>query len=111
MPAPVNSFAGPMHENPVLLDPMGQLTGPERTMLRRLDHAGVALKVWRHRKHWLIEGERYTDQALRRFIQLGLARETVTGATIACRLTYTGRLVAEAIRRRPIAGAVPTGDD
>lgn len=101
----------PMFQNPVLNAPREHLTASEIVILRKLDRAGVALKVWADRRHWMIEGTRYADKALRRFVILGLALEGFEQGRITLRLNYTGRTVVELLRTRAVPGAVNTSDD
>lgn len=104
----VDRHARPMSENIVLLDPRAHLTSSEIVHLRRLDEAGAAVK---HGKFYVCLGTRYKARTFDRFVILGLAVKSVQGSTLIVRLNYTGRLVVERLRTRPIDGAVSTIDD
>lgn len=77
----------------IVADPQHQLTASERTLLRKLGRCGPAISAG-FRKGWVLDGTRYTDKALQRFLDLRLARFWKDAGGVKLGLNDTGALVA-----------------
>lgn len=92
----------------IVADPMHQLTAGERTLLRKLGRAGPAISAG-FRKGWMLDGTRYTDKALGRFLDLKLAKFWRDRDGVKLGLNDMGDLIAWKLT--PAIGPRPEQDD